>query len=211
MDETGQPGAAAPGENGNGAGPHGDLARPANGWAAADSGWPNVAKPIDGGSESRPQWRQSTEPAVRPSWADPASRYADPTVPTGVPRESGQPTDEVTFGDRHYPDPSTVPFRAPASASPYPYHGDPEDFGPERIAVPAPRPASVPDRSTATPDRSRRRSGPVDGRSGPGHGDTGRGRIVGGCRVGPARVRGLPLRRRRSVRWDGDPCGREPG
>ncbi|RKR90010.1 hypothetical protein BDK92_4374 [Micromonospora pisi] len=167
MDETGQPGAAAPGENGNGAGPHGDLARPANGWAAADSGWPHTAKPVDGGSESRPQWRQ---PPAPPAWAgDPEGRYADPAAGGGGPRESGQPTNGASYGERHYPDPG-APYRAPASAPPYPYQDEPDDFSAERIAVPAPRPPSAPEqlgaeRSAGAPDRAARGRERPPGRS----------------------------------------------
>ncbi|MGI5147352.1 hypothetical protein ACQEVC_13395 [Plantactinospora sp. CA-294935] len=97
MDETGQPGAPTPGEHGNGAGPQGDPARPANGWAA-DAGWSGAEVGVDPNGR---QWHQPVEPAVSRGWAD-HSAYSPRPLPVSpsIPiRELRQPVNGVHLGE----------------------------------------------------------------------------------------------------------------
>ncbi|GAA3755671.1 hypothetical protein GCM10022225_45710 [Plantactinospora mayteni] len=97
MDETGQPGAPTPGENGNGAGPQGDPARPANGWAA-DAGWSGAEMGVD---PSGRRWHQAVEPAVSRGWGDRAA-YSPRPLPAspGIPiHELRQPVNGVHLGE----------------------------------------------------------------------------------------------------------------
>ncbi len=102
MDETGQPGAPTPGEHGNGAGPQGDPARPANGWAA-DAGWSGAEGEAD---TSGRQWRQPAEPAPGPGWADRPTPYGPfpgpPADPPGQPANGAHPG-EATDAERGWP------------------------------------------------------------------------------------------------------------
>ncbi|MEV1288163.1 hypothetical protein [Micromonospora sp. NPDC049679] len=124
MDETGQPGSAAPGDNGNGPGPE-DRVRPGTGWAAADAAWSGAGAPLGPGPDPvTSPWRQA-EPGASRGWADPPSRYADLLGPPPVP-ETRQGSNGVAH-DRVQPDGRRPAPPAPASAPPYPYEGDLED------------------------------------------------------------------------------------
>ncbi|HEY0697215.1 MAG TPA: hypothetical protein VGD43_05340, partial [Micromonospora sp.] len=80
MDETGQPGAATPGENDNGAGPRGDLARSGDEWAPSGSRWSPVGAESDE-EPLPPPWRRPPSEPSRPGWADPEARQVDPSGP----------------------------------------------------------------------------------------------------------------------------------
>ncbi|AVT39194.1 hypothetical protein [Plantactinospora sp. BB1] len=153
MDETGQPGAPTPGEHGNGAGPHGDPARPANGWAA-DPGWSGAETGVD--PSGRP-WHQAVEPVASRGWGDHAA-YSPRPLPAspGIPiRELRQPVNGVHLGEAPEPD------RGWSGGPGYPYEpegGDPAgrqaavpDFpsgaGPDYPGQPGPLPPAEPDLS----------------------------------------------------------------
>ncbi|MGI5211896.1 hypothetical protein [Plantactinospora sp. CA-290183] len=131
MDETGQPGAPVPGEQGNGAGPHGDLARSANGWAA-DTGWSGAEH---GAEPNGRQWQQPVEPAVAQGWGDRSASYAPRplTLSPGIPaRELRQPVNgthltEPFDGDRGRPG------GQPGPGEPgHPYQGEQPSYQPEQ-------------------------------------------------------------------------------
>lgn len=121
MDETGQPGSAAPKDNGPGAA-QGDES---SGGRTADAAWSNP------GSRSRPDeplspWR--AEPGAPRRWGDPPALYAEllgppPSPPSGE-QHNGMAADRPL--DRPVGDPG-LSLPTPDSAPPYPYEGDLED------------------------------------------------------------------------------------
>jgi hypothetical protein len=153
VDETGQPGAATPGENGNGAGHNGDRAWPVNGWTQPDPAW-SGAGPVDDhdGERAQPRWRPPAEPAGGQNWADPASRYADlpapftspSTRPASGPPAGGPPGRPTTNGfsrsERHQRQSPLVAVREPTGSG-RAYDGDDDLEQSGRIVIPAVRPA----------------------------------------------------------------------
>ncbi|MEO3819362.1 hypothetical protein [Plantactinospora sp. B24E8] len=128
MDETGQPGAPTPGDNGNGAGPQGDQARPINGWAA-DAGWPGAE---NGGDASGRQWRQPAEPVLSQGWGDRSTSY--PTQPfPGTAAEHRQPVNGVHLGEAAEAERGWAGGRGEPG---YPYGPEPTDPYVRRSPVP---------------------------------------------------------------------------
>ncbi|WP_428963478.1 hypothetical protein [Micromonospora fluostatini] len=84
MSETGQPGAATPGEHGDGTGQHDDLARSGGGWASPAAAWSSGGG-ASGVREPAPRW-QSEPPS---GWAASSPRHGDLPAPL-----SGHPDDE---------------------------------------------------------------------------------------------------------------------
>ena len=152
MDETGQPGAPTPGDNGNGAGPQGDQARPINGWAA-DAGWPGAD---NGGDPAGRQWRQPAEPVPDSLPADPA--LAELSAMAGAPGDEPRRREAVEPRSRE-----ALEARLREAADPKRRAPVIEDFD---AAWPARQPpqeryggdAPEPDRSRPMPPRGRRPS-----------------------------------------------------
>ncbi|SCG78478.1 hypothetical protein GA0070623_4408 [Micromonospora rifamycinica] len=140
MSESGQPGAATPGEHDDGTGQQDDLARSVSGWAPA-TGWSDGAD-APGYRETGSPWNRA-DPAA--GWSGSPARHGDlpaPFVspPGGVdaPRNGRAPRN----GHDSAPD-FPAPARRPVSAPP----GDPrhpaDDLrtdGDDRLVVPAQRP-----------------------------------------------------------------------
>ncbi|GHJ14946.1 hypothetical protein [Micromonospora sp. AKA38] len=132
MSETGQPGAATPGEHGDGTGQHDDPARTGGGWAPPADGWSRGA-PAPGG------WPYGD---LGGGWAASSPRHGD--LPAPLP---GHPAEEPAArvngrhvnGVHHAGEESPVTRQAPVSAPPV---GEPpRETDGDRLAVPAPRPA----------------------------------------------------------------------
>ncbi|WP_435871382.1 hypothetical protein [Micromonospora echinaurantiaca] len=150
MSESGQPGAATPGEHGDGTGQQDDLARTGNGWAPAPAGWARGGE-TGGSREPAPSWRQS-EPTL--GWGASSPRHGDlpaplPGVPAEAPsaRVNGRHTNGVGQHPTEPPADRSAPVSAPpgratpVSAPPGPL-GDPRrDSEGDRLVVPAQRPA----------------------------------------------------------------------
>ncbi|WTY52433.1 hypothetical protein OG617_10680 [Micromonospora sp. NBC_01412] len=146
MTETGQPGAATPGEHGDGTGQQDDLARSASGWAPPVAGWSTGG---DGSRESSIPWRRS-EPVS--GWGASSPRYGDLPAPLpGLPPEPGPPArvnghPPHVNGVTHAGEEPPVGRQAPVSAPPL--GGEPgRDGDGGRLAVPAQRPAPALERS----------------------------------------------------------------
>ncbi|MFG1919777.1 hypothetical protein [Micromonospora sp. NPDC048898] len=87
MSETGQPGAATPGEHGDGAGQHDDPGRPVSGWAPPAGGWPRAADREDARDEA-PRW----QPDPASGWRTSSSRHGDlPSPLVGQPGDLAPP------------------------------------------------------------------------------------------------------------------------
>ncbi|MFG1775198.1 hypothetical protein ACGFIG_02035 [Micromonospora sp. NPDC049048] len=147
MSETGQPGAATPGEHGDGTGPQDDLARPGGGWAPQAAGWPR------GGEISDPREQASSwgPPEPAPGWAASSPRHGDlpPPLPGGVEppaRVNGHRTNGVDHGTAAGPssrDDAPLHRQSPVSAPPGALGEQRRDPGNDRLVVPAQRPAST--------------------------------------------------------------------
>ncbi|MDW3850359.1 hypothetical protein NMK34_27480 [Micromonospora sp. BRA006-A] len=129
MSETGQPGAATPGEHGDGTGQQDDPAR-TGGWAPPPNGWSRGA-PAPGG------WPYGD----LGGWAASSPRHGD--LPAPLPGHStpepGRVNGRHVNGVHHAGEESPVTRQAPVSAPPADQPPRPADG--ERLAVPAPRPA----------------------------------------------------------------------
>ncbi|MDG4804582.1 hypothetical protein [Micromonospora sp. WMMD980] len=131
MSEAGQPGAATPGEHGDGTGQQDDPARTGGGWAPPADGWSRGA-PAPGG------WPYGD---LGGGWAASSPRHGD--LPAPLPGHAAEEPPRVNGrhvnGVRHAGEESPVTRQAPVSAPPV---GEPprENDG-DRLAVPAPRPA----------------------------------------------------------------------
>ncbi|MEV7985149.1 hypothetical protein [Micromonospora sp. NPDC085948] len=161
MSETGQPGAATPGEHGDGAGQHDDPGRPVSGWAPATGGWSRAADREDARDEA-PRWQP--DPAA--GWRASSSRHGDLPAPlVGLPGDLDPPTraNGHHANGVHHPDdangvrptglepPAGRP--APVSAPPgLPAEGRPEATG-DRLVVPAQRPAPPREQGAGEPDK----------------------------------------------------------
>ncbi|MEU1237334.1 hypothetical protein ABZ399_24405 [Micromonospora aurantiaca] len=130
MSETGQPGAATPGEHGDGTGQQDDPARTGGGWAPPPNGWSRGA-PAPGG------WPYGD----LGGWAASSPRHGD--LPAPLPGHSapepGRVNGRHVNGVHHAGEESPVTRQAPVSAPPADELPRPADG--ERLAVPAPRPA----------------------------------------------------------------------
>ncbi|GAA4571113.1 hypothetical protein GCM10023176_31130 [Micromonospora coerulea] len=145
MSESGQPGAATPGEHGDGTGQQDDLARSVSGWAPPAAGW---SRGGEAGREPALVWR-SPDPAT--GWGASSSRHGDLPAPL-----SGRPTDEPPArvngrphvnGVRHAEEEPPVTRPAPVSAPPA---DEPRrDLDADRLAVPAPRPVPAVEQPSA--------------------------------------------------------------
>ncbi|MEV6706453.1 hypothetical protein [Micromonospora wenchangensis] len=142
MSETGQPGAATPGEHGDGTGQQDDLARSASGWAPT-TGW-------SGGGDA-PGYREAGSPWNRPDpaggWGGQPARHGDLPAPFAAPpADEEAPRNGRAHRNGHDSAPDfPAPLRRPVSAPPGgPGHpaGDPRVTDGDRLVVPAPRPAS---------------------------------------------------------------------
>ncbi|MEW2593846.1 hypothetical protein AB0893_25860 [Micromonospora aurantiaca] len=130
MSETGQPGAATPGEHGDGTGQQDEPARTGGGWAPPPNGWSRGA-PAPGG------WPYGD----LGGWAASSPRHGDLPAPLpghSVP-EPGRVNGRHVNGVHHAGEESPVTRQAPVSAPPADEPPRPTDG--ERLAVPAPRPA----------------------------------------------------------------------
>ncbi|WP_412099286.1 hypothetical protein [Micromonospora ureilytica] len=160
MSETGQPGAATPGDHGDGAGQHDDPSRSVSGWAPPAGGWPRAADREDARDEA-PRW----QPDPASGWRTSSTRHGDlpsplvgrsgdpePPVRTNGHRVNGaHPSDDVN-GVQH---PGLEPQAGrltPVSAPPgLPAEGRPGAAS-DRLVVPAQRPAPPPEQGAAKPD-----------------------------------------------------------
>ncbi|MGN9776193.1 hypothetical protein ACTMS0_10490 [Micromonospora sp. H33] len=130
MSEAGQPGAATPGEHGDGTGPHEDHSRSGGGWMSPAAGWP---------PEPAAPWRRS-DPT--PGWAVSSPRHGDlpAPVPAGAeprPHANGHRVN----GFPHAPAEAPAARQSPVSAPPG-ISGEPRrDTDGDRLVVPSPRPA----------------------------------------------------------------------
>ncbi|MEU7980288.1 hypothetical protein AB0B63_17370 [Micromonospora sp. NPDC049081] len=145
MSESGQPGAATPGEHDDGTGQQDDLARSVSGWAPA-TGW-------SGGTDA-PGYRESASPWNRPDptagWGGQPSRHGDLPAPFPVPPAGDEvPRNGRAHRNGHDSAPEfPAPLRRPVSAPPGgPGHpaDDPGFTDGDRLVVPAQRPASPPE------------------------------------------------------------------
>ncbi|MET8230850.1 hypothetical protein ABZS77_09265, partial [Micromonospora sp. NPDC005298] len=150
MSETGQPGAATPGEHDDGTGQHDDPSRSGGGWAPPSGGWSRAAEHAD---DPEPPARWQPDPAV--GWRTSSARHGDlpppvvglPDGPEAPARVNGQHTNGVrhagaeTNGVHHPGLDASAARPAPVSAPP----GDdrPAPSG-DRLVVPAQRPAPPP-------------------------------------------------------------------
>ncbi|MEV1317844.1 hypothetical protein AB0J14_17385 [Micromonospora arborensis] len=160
MSETGQPGAATPGEHGDGAGQHDDPGRPVSGWAPPAGGWPRAADREDARDEA-PQWQ--SDPAS--GWRTSSTRHGDLPPPlAGLPDDLDPPAraNGHHANGVHHPDdtngvrrPGLEPPAArptPVSAPPgLPAEGRPEATS-DRLVVPAQRPAPPLEQGGGEPD-----------------------------------------------------------
>ncbi|MEU4338893.1 hypothetical protein AB0F59_30305, partial [Micromonospora lupini] len=94
MSETGQPGAATPGEHGDGTGQHDDPGRPGSGWAPSTGGWsPSVEREPAG--EQAPPWQQP--PAS--GWRTSSTRHGD--LPAPLPGLTGDSERQARVNGHH--------------------------------------------------------------------------------------------------------------
>ncbi len=129
MSETGQPGAATPGEHGDGTGQRDDLARSGNGWSASPVDWSWGPEVVPGSDVTG---SRSESPS---GWATASSRHADLPAPVGEQAEperpvrvngnhvnghqpNGAPVADQSTGGRHVP--VSAPCRCRRSAPPPP-------------------------------------------------------------------------------------------
>ncbi|SCG64970.1 hypothetical protein GA0070619_5075 [Micromonospora zamorensis] len=162
MSETGQPGAATPGEHGDGAGQHDDPTRSVSGWAPPAGGWPRAADHEDA-REQAPRW----QPDPASGWRTSSTRHGDlPSPLAGLPGDLDPPTrvNGHNANGVHHPDDAngvrrpglepTVGRPTPVSAPPgLPVEGRPEPAS-DRLVVPAQRPAPRVEQGVDEPDRS---------------------------------------------------------
>ncbi|RLP91721.1 hypothetical protein EAD98_23165, partial [Micromonospora sp. CV4] len=177
MSETGQPGAATPGEHGDGAGQHDDPGRSGGGWAPPAGGWSRAAEREDA-REPAARW----QPDAASGWRTSSTRHGDLPAPlAGLPgatespvrvnghhangvRHAGAETNGV-----HHPGAEPLAGRpAPVSAPPGSTAEDRRDATGERLVVPAQRPVPPPEQGPGEPDSGPARHSTVDPGAGPG-------------------------------------------
>ncbi|PWR13790.1 hypothetical protein DKT68_00600, partial [Micromonospora acroterricola] len=161
MSETGQPGAATPGEHGDGAGQHDDPGRSGGGWAPPTGGWSRSAE-HDDARDRAPRW----QPDPASGWRAASSRHGDLPAPlAGLPGEPEQPArvNGHHANGVHHPAPETNGVRhpggeppagrpAPVSAPPGLTAEDRPDQAGDRLVVPAQRPVPPAERAAGEPD-----------------------------------------------------------
>lgn len=152
MDETGQPGAATPGEHGDGTGQQDDdLARSASGWAPSAAGWSRAGGTAGSRREpALPQWRRPDQPG---GWAASSSHHGD--LPAPLPGLGGATEPPVrtngqqrTNGVNHPAEEPPAGRRAPVSAPPG-QAGEPRRDTEYDRSVPLQRPAPSVEQSSA--------------------------------------------------------------
>ncbi|MGC4893846.1 hypothetical protein [Micromonospora sp. DT31] len=161
MSETGQPGAATPGEHGDGTGRHDEPARTGGGWAPPSNGWSRGAAPGD--------WPYGD----LGGWAASSPRHGDlPAVLPGhpAPEPPARANGHHVNGVHHAAEESPVTRQAPVSAPPVaeslgPAEGDrlaepPRSTDGDRLVVPAPRPAPAIERPAPGMERPAPGTGP---------------------------------------------------
>ncbi|NLU77134.1 hypothetical protein HCA58_01745 [Micromonospora sp. HNM0581] len=141
MSEAGQPGAATPGEHGDGTGRRDDLARSGNGWAASPVDWSWDPEDAPGPDHAG---LRSQSPS---GWATASSRHADLPAPIGEQADSersGRVNGNHVNGRQANGTPAvdqpTARRRAPVSAPPGLSDPSQQDQSQDRLVVPAPRP-----------------------------------------------------------------------
>ncbi|MFG2110207.1 hypothetical protein [Micromonospora chersina] len=140
MSESGQPGAATPGEHGDGTGQQDDLAHAGSGWAPPATGWARGA-PAPGA------WPRAD---LTTGWGASSPRHGDLPAPLpGLAAEEPQArvNGRHVNGVHHAGEESPVTRQAPVSAPPA---DEPRrETGGDRLVVPAPRPAPAVEQPTA--------------------------------------------------------------
>lgn len=149
MTESGQPGAATPGEHGDGTGQD-DLARTGSGWAPPATGWAR-------GAPARGGWAR---PDLTGGWATSSPRHGDLPPPlAGLPAEEprARSNGHHVNGIQHAGEEPPAARQAPVSAPPL---DEPrrENDG-DRLVVPAQRPAPAVEQPTADADPGPARPG----------------------------------------------------
>ncbi|MFE9954610.1 hypothetical protein [Micromonospora sp. NPDC005299] len=143
MSESGQPGAATPGEHGDGTGQQDDLARAGSGWAPPATGWARGAQAPGG-------WPRAD---LTTGWGASSPRHGDLPAPLpGLTAE--EPPARVNGrhvnGVQHAGEESPVTRQAPVSAPPA---DEPRrDTDGDRLIVPTQRPAPAVEQPTAEAD-----------------------------------------------------------
>ncbi|MFJ6195819.1 hypothetical protein [Micromonospora sp. NPDC092111] len=144
MSETGQPGAATPGEHDDGTGQQDDLARSVSGWAPPATGWSGGAD-APGYRETGSPWNRADPTA---GWGGPSPlRHGDLPASFPVPAAGGDAphNGHAQLNGHGHGDDLPSPVRHPVSAPPAdPRFGvdDRRDAEGDRLVVPAQRPAS---------------------------------------------------------------------
>ncbi|MEH0938623.1 hypothetical protein [Micromonospora psammae] len=158
MSETGQPGAATPGEHGDGTGQQDDPARSASGWAPPATGWSGGADAPRGREPAAP-WRRS-EPTT--GWGASSPHHGDLPAPFSSPPADGEPAPRnghtprngVSHPDEESPLRRSAPMSAPPVDAPR-YGVEPRRDGDgDQLVVPAQRP--VPPAEQQEPDAAGR-------------------------------------------------------
>ncbi|WNM42552.1 hypothetical protein RMN56_14950 [Micromonospora halotolerans] len=143
MSESGQPGAATPGEHGDGTGPQDDLAHAGSGWAPPATGWARGA-PAPGG------WPRAD---LTTGWGASSPRHGDLPAPVpGLTAEEppGRANGHHVNGVHHAGEEPPVTRQAPVSAPPA---DEPRrETGGDRLVVPAQRPAPAVEQPAAEAD-----------------------------------------------------------
>ncbi|MDH6461130.1 hypothetical protein M2302_001296 [Micromonospora sp. A200] len=153
MSETGQPGAATPGEHGDGTGQQDDLARSVSGWAPPATGW-------SGGADA-PAYRDTVAPWHRPDpatgWDASSPRHGDLPAPLTDPEPDPAPRNgRAHLNGVGHPGEEPRGRPSPVSAPP----ADAPRFGADlrrdadgdRLVVPAQRPAPSPEQQSGSAD-----------------------------------------------------------
>ncbi|MFI6260978.1 hypothetical protein [Micromonospora sp. NPDC051006] len=139
MSEAGQPGAATPGEHGDGTGQQDDPNRSGGGWAPQAAGWSGPGEGVSS-REAAPRWQP--DPAF--GWAASSPRHGD--LPAPLPGHPGdtEPPARVnghrTNGVGHVAE-QPAGRQTPVSAPPGLPGDDRREPGADRLVVPAQRPA----------------------------------------------------------------------
>ncbi|MEV5689987.1 hypothetical protein OG994_28440 [Micromonospora globbae] len=158
MSEAGQPGAATPGEHGDGPGQQDDLSRPADEWAPPAAGWPRPGDPA--GRQPATHW----PPDPASGWAASSPRHGDLPAPvpglTGDPEPPARVNGHHANGVNHPAEEPSAGRLSPVSAPPDLSGDERRERGGERLAVPAQRPAPAVEqtRGGAEPDPARHAS-----------------------------------------------------
>ncbi|PZF82198.1 hypothetical protein C1I99_31630, partial [Micromonospora deserti] len=140
MSESGQPGAATPGEHGDGPGQHDDPARSGGGGWTPSADWSRGAEST--GSRQPAPWQR---PDLAPGWASSSPRYGDLPAPLPALPGSAEAPARVNGhranGVHHNGADAPSSHQAPVSAPPG-LRGEPgRDSDGDRLVVPAQRPA----------------------------------------------------------------------